>query len=30
VIVLARGHVMGQFSSADADLERVTQLVGQG
>jgi simple sugar transport system permease protein len=30
VIVLARGRVMGQFSSADADLERVTQLVGQG
>jgi simple sugar transport system permease protein len=30
VIVLARGRVMGQFSSADADLERVTQLVGEG
>jgi simple sugar transport system permease protein len=30
VIVLARGHVMGQFLSAEADLERVTQLVGQG
>jgi simple sugar transport system permease protein len=30
VVVLARGRVMGQFSSADADLERVTQLVGQG
>jgi simple sugar transport system ATP-binding protein len=30
VIVLARGRVMGQFSGADADLERVTQLVGQG
>ena len=30
VIVLARGRVMGQFSSTDADLERVTQLVGQG
>jgi simple sugar transport system ATP-binding protein len=30
VIVLARGRVMGQFSSADADLERVTQLVAQG
>jgi simple sugar transport system ATP-binding protein len=30
VIVLARGRVMGQFSSADSDLERVTQLVGQG
>ena len=30
VVVLARGRVMGQFSSADADLERVTHLVGQG
>jgi simple sugar transport system permease protein len=30
VIVLARGRVMGQFSSTDADLERMTQLVGQG
>jgi simple sugar transport system permease protein len=30
VVVLARGRVMGQFSSAEADLERVTQLVGQG
>ena len=30
VIVLARGRVMGQFTSADADIERVTQLVGQG
>ena len=30
VVVLARGRVMGQFSSADADLERVTQLVAQG
>ena len=30
VIVLARGRVMGKFSSADADLERVTQLVAQG
>jgi simple sugar transport system permease protein len=30
VVVLSRGRVMGQFSSADADLERVTQLVGQG
>jgi ABC-type sugar transport system ATPase subunit len=29
VIVLARGRVMGQFSSADADFERVTQLVAQ-
>ena len=29
VVVLSRGRVMGQFSSADADLERVTQLVGQ-
>ena len=30
VVVLARGRVMGQFSSADADIERVTQLVAQG
>ena len=30
VVVLARGRVMGQFSSADADLERVTLLVAQG
>ncbi len=30
VVVLARGRVTGQFSSADADLERVTQLVAQG
>ncbi len=30
VVVLARGRVMGQFLSADADLERVTQLVAQG
>jgi hypothetical protein len=30
VVVLARGRVMGQFSSADVNLERVTQLVGQG
>ncbi len=30
VIVLARGRVVGQFSSADVDLERVTQLVAQG
>jgi simple sugar transport system ATP-binding protein len=30
VVVLARGRVMGQFSSAEADLERVTQLVAQG
>jgi len=29
VVVLSRGRVMGQFSSADADLERVTQLVAQ-
>jgi hypothetical protein len=27
--VLSRGRVMGRFSSADADLERVTQLVAQ-
>jgi simple sugar transport system permease protein len=30
VVVLARGRVMGQFSSADADLEQVTRLVAQG
>jgi simple sugar transport system permease protein len=30
VVVLARGRVLGQFSSADADLERVTELVAQG
>ena len=30
VVVLARGRVTGQFSSADADLEQVTQLVAQG
>jgi ribose/xylose/arabinose/galactoside ABC-type transport system permease subunit/ABC-type branched-subunit amino acid transport system ATPase component len=30
VVVLARGRVMGQFSSADADLESVTKLVAQG
>ena len=30
VVVLARGRVLGKFSSADADLERVTQLVAQG
>jgi simple sugar transport system ATP-binding protein len=30
VVVLARGRVVGQFTSADADLERVTQLVAQG
>jgi simple sugar transport system permease protein len=30
VVVLARGRIMGQFSSADADLERVTRLVAQG
>ncbi|MBV9907223.1 MAG: sugar ABC transporter ATP-binding protein, partial [Hyphomicrobiales bacterium] len=30
VVVLARGRVMGQFSSAEADLERVTELVAQG
>jgi len=28
--VLSRGRIMGEFSSADADLERVTQLVGRG
>jgi simple sugar transport system permease protein len=30
VVVLARGRVMGQFLRADADLERVTELVAQG
>jgi ABC-type sugar transport system ATPase subunit len=30
VIVPARGRVMGQFSGADADLERINQLVAQG
>jgi simple sugar transport system permease protein len=30
IVVLARGRIMGRFSSADADLERVTQLVAQG
>jgi len=30
VVVLARGRVMGQFSSADADLEHLTLLVAQG
>jgi simple sugar transport system ATP-binding protein len=30
VVVLARGRVTGQFSSADVDVERVTQLVAQG
>jgi len=30
VVVLARGRVMGQFSSADADIERITELVAQG
>jgi simple sugar transport system permease protein len=30
VAVLARGRVMGHFSSADADLNRITQLVAQG
>ncbi len=30
VVVLARGRVMGQFSSAEADLEQVTRLVAQG
>jgi ABC-type sugar transport system ATPase subunit len=29
VVVLSRGRVMGQFSSADTDLEQVTQLVAQ-
>jgi ribose/xylose/arabinose/galactoside ABC-type transport system permease subunit/ABC-type branched-subunit amino acid transport system ATPase component len=30
IVVLARGRIMGQFSSAEADLDRVTQLVAQG
>ena len=30
VVVLARGRVMGQFSSTDADLEHVTRLVAEG
>ena len=30
VVVLARGRVTGRFSSEDADLDRVTQLVAQG
>ncbi len=30
VVVLARGRVTGRFSSADADVARVTQLVAQG
>jgi simple sugar transport system ATP-binding protein len=30
VVVLARGWVMGRFSSAEADLAQVTQLVAQG
>jgi len=30
IVVLARGRILGRFSSVDADLERVTQLVAQG
>ena len=30
IVVLARGRVTGQFSSAEVDIERVTQLVAQG
>jgi simple sugar transport system ATP-binding protein len=30
VVVLARGRVMGQFESADADIDHVTRLVAQG
>ncbi len=30
IVVLARGRVTGRFSTADVDLERVTQLVAQG
>ncbi len=30
IVVLARGRVTAKFSTADVDLERVTQLVAQG
>lgn len=30
VVVLARGRIMGQFSSRDADLAQITRLVAQG
>jgi simple sugar transport system permease protein len=30
IVVLARGRVTGRFSTADVDIERVTQLVAQG
>jgi ribose/xylose/arabinose/galactoside ABC-type transport system permease subunit/ABC-type branched-subunit amino acid transport system ATPase component len=30
VVVLARGRIMGHFSSADVDLEQVTELVAEG
>jgi simple sugar transport system permease protein len=30
VVVLARGRIMGRFSSAEVDLDRVTQLVAKG
>jgi simple sugar transport system ATP-binding protein len=30
IVVLARGRVMGQFSSADVDIDRVTRLVAEG
>jgi len=29
VVVLTRGQVIAQFSSADADLDRITQLIAQ-
>jgi ABC-type sugar transport system ATPase subunit len=30
IVVLARGRVIGRFSSDEADLDRVTRLVAQG
>jgi simple sugar transport system permease protein len=30
IVVLARGRVRGQFSSADVDVDRVTRLVAEG
>jgi ribose/xylose/arabinose/galactoside ABC-type transport system permease subunit/ABC-type branched-subunit amino acid transport system ATPase component len=30
IVVLTRGRVSAQFSSAEADLERITQLIAQG
>jgi ABC-type sugar transport system ATPase subunit len=29
IVVLTRGRVIAQFSSAEADLERMTQLIAQ-